>query len=72
VSASQLQGDPLQIARRRLDDQPAHLAAAGEGDLVHVRVCRQRRAGRLAEAGDDVHHAGRDARFLDQLTQAQR
>ena len=55
--AAQLQGDLLQVARRGLHDQLADLGGAGEGDLS-TSVGGQRRAGRLAEAGDDVDHAG--------------
>ena len=45
---------------------PPDLGGAGEGDLVHVRVRDQRRAGR-AGAGDDVDHAGRQVGLLADL-----
>ena len=40
---------------------PPGRGRAREGDLVHVGVLDQRRAGHLAEPGDDVEDAGRDA-----------
>ena len=70
--AAQLQRHLLQIAGRGLHDQSADLAGTGEGDLVDVRVGRQRRAGFLAEAGHDVDDAIRQARFEQQLAQSQR
>ena len=51
------------------DDQPADLRRAGEGDLVHVRMGGQRRAGRFAQAGNDVDHALGEAGLFDQLAQ---
>ena len=43
----------------------------GERDLVHVRMLDQRLAGR-AVAGDDVDHAGGQARFLANFREGQR
>ena len=70
--AAQLQRDLLEIALAGgLDDQAADLGRAGEGDLVDARMGRQRRAGRFAQAGNDVDHARGEARLLDQLAQPQ-
>ena len=60
------------IAGGRLDDELADLGRSGEGDLVDIRMLGQRRARCLAEAGDDVDHAGGDAGLEDQLAEAQR
>jgi hypothetical protein len=48
--AAQLERDAPEVLRGLHGDLPADLGAAGEGDLVHSGVARQRRAGRLAEA----------------------
>ena len=62
----------LQVAGRRLDDQLADLGRAGERDLVDVGMRGERGAGGLAEAGDDVDDARREAGLHDQLAEAQR
>ena len=51
---------------------PAGRDRAGEGDPAHQRVADQGRPGLLAEAGDDVEHARRDAGLERQLGQPQR
>jgi hypothetical protein len=43
--AAEFERHLLQVAGRGLDDQLADLGRAGEGDLVDVGMCRQRRAG---------------------------
>ncbi len=53
--------------RRGLVDQRAGAVGAGERHLGDQRVLDQRRADVGTEAGDDVDHAGREARLLDQL-----
>ena len=53
-------------------DDLADLGRAGEGDLVDVRMADHAVAGGLAQAGDEVEHAGRDARFGDEVGEAQR
>ena len=70
--AAQLEGDLLQIAGGRLDDQLADLGGAGEGHLVDIVMGGERRTRRLAIAGQDIDHALGEAGFLDQLAQAQR
>ena len=60
--AAELERDALEVAGGGLDDQLADLGRAGEGDLVDVGMLGQRRAGRLAEAGDDVDDAVRECR----------
>src|ERR1022692_3576705 len=71
--AAQFQGQLLQVAARCCrHDQLAYLGGAGEGDLVHIVVGGQRRAGGLAEAGHHVHHAIGHAGLGHQLRQPQR
>ena len=69
--AAQLERDLLEIARRRLHDQPADLGRAGEGDLVDAVVGRERRTG-VAEPGHDVDHACGQPGLQHQLTEPQR
>ena len=70
--AAELERDALEVrAARRLRDQLADLGAAGEGDLVDVRVLGERGAG-VAVARDDVQDAGRDAGLERELAEAQR
>ena len=60
------------VPRRRLLHQGADLVAAGERDEVDAGVRRERRAGFLAEAGDDVERAVGQPRCRRQLGEAQR
>ena len=60
--AAQLERHPLDRVGSLLDDDLADRRAAGEGDLVDVGMLHQRRAAGLAEAGDDVDDARRQAR----------
>jgi ParB family chromosome partitioning protein len=70
--AAELERDALQVAGRRPHDLVTDFGRAGERDLVDVGMRGDRRACGLAESGDDVDHAGRDAGFLEQLAEAQR
>src|SRR5580700_4616170 len=63
--AAELERDFFQIAGRGLDDQFADLGRPGEGDLVDIRMGRERCPGSLAEPGQDVDDAVREAGFLD-------
>ena len=66
--APQLERDLLEVgAGGHLEDLAADDRRAGEGDLVDVHVRGDGRAGRLAEAGDDVHDAWWEAGLLDEL-----
>ena len=69
--AAQLERHALQISGGGLDDQLADFGRTGERHLIHVRMLGKRRARRLAVAGDDVDHAVRNARFLNQFAEAQ-
>ena len=69
--AAELERDPLEGVGGARHDDPADLGRAGEGDLVDARVLDERRAGRLAIAGDDVDDARREAGLQGQLAQAQ-
>jgi hypothetical protein len=67
--AAQLEGHPLQVARRGGGhDLVAHLGGARESDLVDEGVLGEEGAG-VALAGEHVHHAGRVAGFLDEVGQ---
>ena len=61
--AAEFERDALHRVGRLLHDDLAHGGAAREGDLVHVGMLHQRRAGGLAKAGDDVDDAGRKTDF---------
>ena len=69
--AAELERHALEVAPRARADLAADRGRPREGDLVHARVCDERGAG-LAVAGDDVEHAGRDARLEGELAEAQR
>ncbi|MDT4843186.1 hypothetical protein FQZ97_771090 [compost metagenome] len=69
--AAQLQAHALHGFRRALHHLHAHRVAAGEGDLGHLRVGRQRRAHRQAGAAHQVEHAGRQAAVVDDARQLQ-
>ena len=58
--------------RGKLVDRPAGGIRARKGDLLHQRVLDKRSTYFLAEAGDHVHHTGRESRLLDQLDEFQR
>jgi ParB family chromosome partitioning protein len=61
-------GDPLHVGLAGIDQhQLADLDRAGDADLVDVHVQAERLADLLAHAVDDVEHAGRAARFHEQL-----
>ena len=68
--AAELERDLLEVALRRLDDLLAHLGGTGEGDLVDV-VVRGECGACVAEAGDDVDDAGREARFGEHFAEQQ-
>ena len=71
VLAAELQHDRDRALGRHRHDRAAGRDRAGEGDAADQRVADQRRARLLAEAGDDVEHAGRQAGLERQLGQAQ-
>src|SRR5215212_5860305 len=70
--AAELQRDPLEVVGRCPHNDLADLDEPGEGDLVDVGMPGERRAGRLAEPGDDVDDAVRQAGLEQQLAEAQR
>ena len=70
--AAQFQAHLLQVPGRGVDDQPANFRRAGEGNLVHALMRRERGAGGFAEPGDDVDHAFGQTGFEQQFAQAQR
>jgi len=70
--AAELQRDPLEVVGRCPHNDLADLGEPGEGDLVDVGMPGERRAGRLAEPGDDVDDAVRQAGLEQQLAEAQR
>ncbi len=64
------------VTRFRLPAAPRRISRPtpgepGKGDLVHVGMIDQRRAGRLAEARHDVEHAGRNAGLECEFAQPQ-
>ena len=66
--AAQFQRDFFEVALSGgRNDQAADLGGAGESDLVDARMGGQGRAGRFAQAGDDIDDALGEARFLDQF-----
>ena len=69
--AAQLEGYPLERAPRLGPDLASHLGRAGEGDLVDSRVVDERRTG-LAITGEDIYHAGWEARLERQLAESHR
>ena len=70
--AAAFEGAALQIAGRELHDLARGGVAAGEGDLVDAAMGRKRGARNGAEARNDVEHAGREARLLDELGDLER
>ena len=70
--SAQFQGHFLQVSLRRVDDELADLGRAREGDLVHARMARERRACRFAETGDDIQHAFRHAGLHGEFAEEQR
>ena len=62
----------LEALRGKLVDRSPGCIRARKSDLLHQRVLDKRRTYLLAEAGDHVHHAGRETRFLDQLDEFER
>ena len=69
--AAQLQRHWAVAHRRHLLYQRAHLRAAGKADVVDAWVACQRVAHFVAQAGDDVDGAGREAGVGGQLRHAQ-
>ena len=70
--AAQFQRDGHVVVGGGVRHHLAGLRRAGEGDVIDARMGRQRRAGLVAVAGDDVQRAGRQAglgRDLGQLEQ---
>ena len=59
--AAEFESDALDRVGGLLDDDLADCRAARERNLVDVGMLHQRRAAGLAEAGDDVDHARRQA-----------
>src|SRR5207253_1909781 len=55
--AAEFQSDPLHGVSGLLDDDLAYGGAAGEGDLIDIRMLHERSAAGFAEAGNDVDHA---------------
>ena len=68
--ASELELQALQVAGRGFDHLASGGRRPGEGHLGDVWVFGDRGAGRLAEARDDVDHAGRYAHRAHELSQA--
>ena len=68
--AAELQGQGLDA--RDLLDAHGRGHTAREGQLVHAAMLGQRLAGRGAHAGNDVHHALREAGVDEDLTELQR
>ena len=64
--AAELKAGGLHRVGAAVQDLPGGVRAAGERHLLHQRVTDERRAG-LGRARQDVHHAGREARLLDQV-----
>ena len=69
--AAQLEGGALQGVGGGLLDDLGRVDVPGEGDLVDVGMGDEGRAGGLAQAVEDVDDAGREARLLGQLGDAQ-
>ena len=69
--ATQLKRDLLEIARRRLHDQPPHLGRARERNLVNTVMSRERRT-RVTEPSHNIDHTRRQPSLQHQLTQPQR
>src|SRR2546425_7390237 len=65
--STEFECDALHGVSGHLDDLLAHCGTAGERNLVHLWVLDQRRASRLAETSDDVHHPGRQPDLLEPL-----
>ena len=69
--AAKLERDLLEVARRGLHDQLAHLGRAGESYLVHEIMCSERSAGGLAVAGQDIDDTGRETGLQYQLGESE-
>ena len=69
--AAQFKRNPFQIASRSLDDLAPDIGRSGERDLVDIGMRRQRGAGHFADPGQDIDHARRKARRIDQFTKTQ-
>ena len=69
--ATELQRHGGHGLRGRRHHQAAGLERSGEGDMGDPGVAGQRRARRLAEAGNDVADTGRQAGLVQQLGQGQ-
>src|SRR5690242_13772105 len=72
VLAAELERHPPHPARRRGHDLLAGSQAAGEGDQVHALVRDQRLPHRAALAEQQVQHAGRQVRLLEEPGQGHR
>ncbi len=69
--AAELERDALDRAGRLARDLDADLGRAGEADLADERMLDERVADGAAGAGDDVEHAGGQARLEPELRVAQ-
>ncbi len=69
--AAELELDPLEVARRVLDDASADDGRTGEGDLGDPVVGGDRLACGVSVAGHDVDDAGRKTDLDDQLGETQ-
>ena len=70
--AAEFERDGLDAARRQPVNMLAGFVAAGECDFRDVLMGDQRLAHFTPEAGDDVHHARRKSRLLEQLAKSER
>jgi hypothetical protein len=70
--AAEFQRHTLEVAGCRQQDLPAHFGRAGEGNLVDTVMRRERGAGIVTIAGDDVDDAVGNAALPDDLAEQQR
>mmetsp|Transcript_39544 Transcript_39544/g.99690 ORF Transcript_39544/g.99690 Transcript_39544/m.99690 type:complete len:710 (-) Transcript_39544:804-2933(-) len=70
--APELQGHLFHVAGARRHDVLPNLCGAGEAQLAHERVVGNGLSAHRPRAGQDVHHAGRDAGLHGQLRKLQR
>ncbi|MNR03456.1 hypothetical protein D3C85_1193490 [compost metagenome] len=65
------QADALDIGEARvLHEELPHLGRTCKSDRIYIHVHAKRAASRVTESGNNVQHAGRDARFGRQLGDA--
>ena len=70
--AAELERDGHGVFRRRRLHQPPGGHRAGEGEVLHAGMRRERRAGFFAQARHDVERAGRQAALLRDAADGQR